>query len=289
MNEVLIKALLAKNGRSLESCRPVGGGCINAAYRVITGSGSYFIKLNKSDAYPGMFEAEAKGLELLAASTDLIIPRVVDTGSDAGSGISYILLEWIEAGVRGHSFWRQFGISLAKMHRHSSEYFGLGHDNYIGSLPQSNTRAVSWPAFFITSRLQPQLKLAVENGLVDPALQKKFELLFEKIGHIFPAEPPALLHGDLWNGNFMASAGGAACLFDPAVYYGHREMDLAMSRLFGGFDEDFYAAYMEAYPLQPGWQQRVDLCNLYPLLVHVNLFGAAYVNQVRAVLEKFAG
>jgi fructosamine-3-kinase len=176
-------------------------------------------------------------------------------------------------------------MSLAKLHEVKSDQYGLDHDNYIGSLAQSNTKHPDWKSFFITERIQPQLKLAMEKGLIDMEMIKQFESFFDHFDDLIPEEPPALLHGDLWNGNYLVSNSGKAALIDPAVYFGHREMDLAMTKLFGGFDAEFYQAYNEKFPLKKGWEKRIPIHNLYPLLVHVNLFGSGYVSQIKLILN----
>ncbi len=264
---------------------PVGGGCINHGGRLRTTAGDWFLKWNLRQAYPGMFEAEARGLELLNAANGPYVPEVLATG--ACSDRSFIIMEWIEPGPRRGDFWEDFGTGLARLHRQSSDTFGLDHDNYIGSLPQPNDPAGNWVDFFINQRLEVQLRQAIDRGLMHSGHRKAFERLYRQIPGLFPEEPPALLHGDLWSGNYMTGPDGQAAIIDPAVYYGFREMDLAMSRLFGGFAPAFYESYREAWPLEPGYEDRFDVCNLYPLLVHVNLFGSGYVPQVEGILRRF--
>jgi protein-ribulosamine 3-kinase len=227
-----------------------------------------------------MFAAEAKGLALLRKANAFCIPEIILQENDQ------LFLEWLERTPPPASGWRVAGEKLAQLHKNSASLFGLDHDNYIGSLPQSNKWHETWADFFAQERIFPQLKMARDHHKIDAALMKKAERFCSALTEIFPAEPPALLHGDLWSGNFFFSTKGPA-IFDPAVYYGHREMDLAMTKLFGGFDADFYEGYEEEFPLEKSWKERVDLCNLYPLLVHVNLFGGSYVQDVKLVLEKF--
>ena len=169
------------------------------------------------------------------------------------------------------------------MHQQTHPKFGLEFDNYIGSLQQSNEQNKNWDDFFIQKRLQAQLSI----GDFTANILSDFDKLFQKIPNIFPAEKTALLHGDLWSGNFLAKGGDTPTLIDPAIYYGNREMDIAMSKLFGGFNSDFYFAYNESYPLENGWEERIQICNLYPLLVHVNLFGGGYINQVKNILSYY--
>ena len=180
-----------------------------------------------------------------------------------------------------------FGKQLAQLHQNTNTSFGLEESNYIGSLLQQNNLHNNWIDFFINERLKPQIKLARDNGKIDLSTITKFERLYTKLDEIFPEEPPALLHGDLWSGNFMVDEKGGPVIIDPAVYFGHREMDIAMTKLFGGFNQQLYQSYNEHFPLEKGWEQRVDICNLYPLMVHVNLFGGGYLEQVKSILNKF--
>jgi protein-ribulosamine 3-kinase len=274
------------NGKhvTFSEVRTAGGGSINEAFCLESKEGKYFLKWNDAASYPGMFEAEKSGLDLLRSAGAIQIPVVIAT-SVAGPG-SFLLMEWIEPGIRKKSFWSDFGKSLARLHRVTAEKFGLGNDNYIGSLPQSNSRHTSWTDFFIRERIEPQMKRAVDSGKTNGPISQLANL-YKRLPEIIPDEKPSLIHGDLWNGNFLVAADGAACLIDPAVYYGHREMDLAMSRLFGGFDSEFYRGYQEEFPLEKGFDSRIDIHNLYPLLVHVNLFGGGYVQQVESILRMF--
>ena len=265
---------------------PVGGGSINDAYRLDTDAGPFFLKTNSADRFPSMFEAEADGLKRLRTARVIRIPEVIATGEDHDD--AYILLEHIGSGARMASFWEDFGRSLARLHQHSSERFGLERDNYIGSLKQVNTPHADWRDFFMHCRLELQVKLARDKQRIGMGDVLRFERLYGKLPSLFPKEVPSLLHGDLWNGNFLTGPNGEPVLIDPAVYYGHREMDLAMSKLFGGFDAEFYAAYHAERPLEAGWEERKDLCNLYPLLVHINLFGGGYIAQVQQALRRFS-
>lgn len=263
----------------------MGGGSINTALTIKTNQGNFFVKFNDAVAYPDLFTLEARNLELLRSTRSLHIPQVISVFEFEGT--SLLMMEMIEAGTPHYDFWRDFGTGLARIHKHTNQSFGLDYDNYIGSLKQINTPKNNWIEFFIECRLNPMLRLAIDSGKADQQLVKKFESLYLRLDEIFPQEAPALLHGDLWSGNCMADMDGDPVIYDPAVYYGHREMDLAMSKLFGGFEEEFYEAYNEEYPLEKHWQQRIAICNLYPLLVHVNLFVGSYIQSVKNIVNRF--
>lgn len=263
---------------------PVPGGSINQVYKIATSVGDYFIKLNDAKLFPGMFEAEEKGLDILRRSS-FRIPQVISV--EYIKEDAFILMEFIEKGFANEGSQERMGITLAAMHKQSDKHFGLDHDNYIGSLSQSNTKKNNWTEFFIEERMEKQLKLAVDTKKMGKEIRKSFDRMYKRLDDIFPAEVPALLHGDLWSGNYLACADGSPCIFDPAVYYGHREVDLAMTKLFGGFSPLFYQIYNEHFPLEKGWEKRVDVFQLYPLLVHVNLFGGSYVADVNEIVKRF--
>ncbi len=267
------------------SVSPVGGGSINETFRVETSSGLFFVKKNSSSLYPKMFEKEALGLKILADAGEIPVPEVV--AWDETNEESFLILNYITPGTKSADFWETFAKRLAALHRHTDKMFGLDHDNYIGSLPQPNRHHSAWTDFFREERLQFQVKMARDAGKIGGDTIKRFERFYQKLEDIFPVEPPALIHGDLWGGNFIVNSNGEAVIIDPAVYYGHREMDLGMSQLFGGFHNSFYEAYNRHFPLQPGWQERLDYCNLYPLMVHVNLFGGGYLASVNSILKIF--
>ena len=279
--EPLRRSLEAHFGRVGE-VRAVSGGSINQAARVEGADGPFFLKYS-ADAPPGIFAAEARGLEALAASgCGLVVPRVLALGED------WLALEWLEPAPRAAGFGERLGRGLAALHR-SGGTWGWDEANFIGSLPQENAVvAGSWADFWWTRRLEPQLRRARTVGRL-PARDADWERLRDALPTLLaPAESdgPSLLHGDLWSGNVMSAAHGPA-LVDPAVYRGHREVDLAMSELFGGFSADFYAAYNEAWPLRPGYREkRCGVYQLYYLLVHVNLFGGAYGAQTAEVLRR---
>lgn len=281
----ILNAVETAIGESIESFSFLSGGCINKGGRLTTSGGSFFLKWNDEKKFPGMFFAEARGLALLRKAKGLAVPMVVQTGS--AGGLQFLLLEYIESGTRSGSFWKNFGAGLATLHKSSAPYFGLDHDNYIGTLPQFNTTQSTWVNFFKEHRLNAQLKIAIDHNKLETDILKKFNLLFTELSSLLPDEPPALLHGDLWSGNVMVNSSGDPCLIDPAAYYGHREADLAMTQLFGGFDSSFLKSYTEVFPLADDFHNRFDLYNLYPLLVHLNLFGGGYKSQIVSVLKRF--
>ncbi|WP_420316236.1 fructosamine kinase family protein [Ekhidna sp.] len=266
------------------SIQNLSGGCINNAIHVKTETKDFFIKSNKTSLIE-MFQSEAKGLKLLHTLSPISTPIVIDVGII--DDISFLVTSWIQKGSPNSKFWKDFGTNLARQHKETSELFGLDHDNFIGSLPQSNNQHSSWYDFFIEERLTPQLKLATSKSFVDRNLLKQFDILMGQLDQLIPNEKPALLHGDLWSGNYMINSNGEASIFDPAVHYGHRETELAFTMLFGGFSPQFYEYYREEYPLESGFEERVDIHNLYPLLVHVNLFGTSYLSGIQQTLKRF--
>lgn len=261
----------------------VHGGDINEAARIQSPNGDlFFLKWNTS-APSDMFAKEARGLEVLnKASSGLVVPGVIEVNK------KYLLLEYIpEGGGQAHSA-LESGKALAKLHRNTHTSFGLDHNNYIGRLPQSNTQHSNWADFYALERIEPQIKAGIESNKLDRSILGKVEGLYKKLGSIFPSEVPALVHGDLWSGNFMFTKSGKGSIYDPAVYFGHREMDVAMTRLFGGFSANFYKGYNQEYPLEGGFDNRVAICNLYPLLVHANLFGGSYCHQAENIIKRYA-
>lgn len=260
----------------------IGGGCIHYAVCASCEHGSYFIKSNRN-AFD-MFEKEARGLNILRDTNVIGIPEVLALGTI--DGMDYLCLSFVEKGSADSNYWSLFGESLANLHAVIAENFGLDHDNYIGSLKQSNSPHKTWIDFFITERLMPQLALAAKSNLINSGVQKDFEILFKKLPELLPVEQPTLLHGDLWSGNIICDTNGQPHIFDPAIYYGHREAELAFTQLFGGFAPEFYDAYHHNFPLQKGFERRSDIFNIYPLLVHVNLFGQSYVSGIKAILKK---
>jgi fructosamine-3-kinase len=263
----------------------VGGGCISNAERLTMKSGrSFFLKSGP----PGkLFFCEANGLEELKKPAEIRIPEVLLAEED------YILLENIISGTAGQNFFKTFGQQFARLHQCHNENFGFYEDNFIGSSPQINRpsekEGKNWSEFFLTKRLLFQLHLSEENGYCTDKLRKGFHLLENKIESVLRGseEKPSLLHGDLWRGNFLCDESGNPVLIDPAVYYGHREADLAVTRLFGGFPQEFYDVYNEEFPLKEGASYRRNLNMLYHVMNHLNLFGSGYYSQAERLLWSY--
>ncbi len=265
---------------------PCSGGCINQCYRISQQGSQYFVKCNNQSIF-NLFQSEARGLEELAAAAVIRVPRVYAQG-ESGS-YQFLLCEYIEEGRKGRDFFEQFGRELAALHRHRGEYYGFVEDNYLGSAKQKNEPSSSWIEFFRDRRLNYQFQWAKKQGFFPHTeVEHSFEKLLARLDDLLIDEPPSLLHGDLWAGNYMVDSTGQAVLIDPAVYYGNREADLAMTELFSGFSPSFYASYAEVYPLQPGYAERRDLYNLYHLLNHLNIFGSSYLPSVEAVIKDYA-
>ncbi len=262
----------------------VGGGSINKTCQLVTDTKErFFLKINDAGLYPGLFDKERRGLESLRPF--MRTPEVLL--NEVFQGLQLMVTEWIEPGPKTERFWKEFGLKLAALHQHNSTSFGLAYDNYMGSLKQRNTQCDTWVNFFREQRIEPQVKLAVENGLLPKRWLKNLENLYSQLPSIFPEEKPCLVHGDLWSGNFICDQKQMPVLIDPAIYYGHRSVDLAMTTLFGRFHPVFYQAYHEQFPLPANYEEQWEIANLYPLLIHLNLFGGNYRESITASLERF--
>ncbi len=257
----------------------LGGGCIADSQVIKTESGKkYFIK---KYAFPNIHKTEANGLTELAKPNVIKIPEVIFYDDEI------LILDFIQEGRKKNNFFEDFGRPVAKLHKFTAEKFGFYADNYCGSTPQKNIPMNDdWTEFYFNNRLLLQYKLAEKNNYVTAELKSSFLKLESKINKIIQTEEkPALLHGDLWGGNYIVDANGNACLIDPAVYYGNREADLAMTKIFGGFDSLFYEAYQKEFPLPDGWQYRENIYKLYHIFNHLNLFGMTYYNQVMELIN----
>lgn len=264
----------------------VHGGDINRSWCLYTNNGKFFLKVNTASLHPGMFEKEANGLEALRKQSSFKIPAVNRVG--IANNQQYLLLEFIEKGSLQPGYWQRFGKTLAQLHQRPQSSFGWNEDNYIGTLQQSNAQHLNWSSFYTECRIMPLVKQLLALKVFSSADTAAAESFCSKLDSLFPDEPPALLHGDLWSGNYMITATDGIAIYDPAVYCGHREMDIGMSLLFGGFPELFYSSYNEIYPMEKGWQQRVSLTQLYPLLVHAILFGGHYVHDAREIIHHYS-
>jgi fructosamine-3-kinase len=266
----------------------VAGGDINNAFAVTLASGRrLFVKTHRSPLTE-VFVREAEGLAWLAEANALRVPGVVAASEVDARGPACLVLEYIARGSPGASYDETLGRGLAALHRFGATGFGHERANYLATLPQDNTSSADWPAFYAERRLSPLTDRAVARGLLPASVAARLQRLCEQMNEFTgDAEPPARLHGDLWGGNALAADSGEPVIFDPAVYGGHREIDLAMMRLFGGFSRRVFDAYRESYPLTPGHEDRVALYQLYPLLAHVNLFGGGYVSQLDQALSVY--
>lgn len=266
-----------------------GGGCISEALRLQTTAGPFFLKYH-IDPPHGMFEREAEGLNALRRATSLRIPEPLAFSWGGDTFPHYLLMEYIPSGPPPPLFFERFGQGLAELHMDcGAEHYGFPNDNFIGLTPQPNRWGDDWVAFFRDRRLGHQLKLAERKGYLGE-LQTRGRRLLERLPEFLhdPAELPTLLHGDLWSGNYLCSADGDPVLIDPAAYYGRREADLAMMKLFGGFPPALFEAYEEVWPLADGSEDRIAIYQLYHLLNHLNLFGGGYAGQCLEILRRYS-
>ncbi|MDH5377636.1 MAG: fructosamine kinase family protein [Gammaproteobacteria bacterium] len=262
--------------------KSVGGGSINDSYLLSSDSFQVFVKVNRRECYD-MFAAEAEGLAELAQASAIRVPKII--GYDADRQSAFIAMEYIPMGAGNTNSAIRLGESLAQLHQNTSNRFGWYRDNTIGSTPQINKQNTDWVDFYAENRLKYQYGLALKNGF--GSTLSRIEVLLEELHQFFTDyEPaPSLLHGDLWSGNYGYDATANPVLFDPAVYYGDREADIAMTELFGGFSKDFYAAYNDFSPLDNGYRVRKTLYNLYHILNHLNLFGSSYLSQSKNMID----
>jgi fructosamine-3-kinase len=295
----LSAALASAVGAAPVTAHPLGGGSINRAARVVLEGGREIFVKHHPDAPVGAFTAEAHGLGWLAEAGALRTPAVLGVGDRPGA--RFLALEWIapadpgaQLGAGSSLNWasaaERFGRGLARLHRFGAPCFGLDRDNLIGPLPQDNAPRPTWAEFYGERRIVPMARRAIDAGRLDRALAPRVDALAGRLPELCgPAEPPARLHGDLWSGNALLDVAGGPVVVDPAAHGGHREVDLAMMRLFGGFPEAVFAAYAEEYPPAPGHADRLELWQLYPLLVHVVLFGGAYAAAAARVIRRHSG
>lgn len=261
---------------------PLSGGDISRAWRLEMADGRSLILKVKPDAPPDMFAREAEGLAALADAGGPTIPAAHLAGPD------FLLLEDLRPSPPAPTYWPEFGLRLATMHRTTHTHYGFSHDNYCGLTPQPNPWTESGHEFFAEHRLRHQARLARDRERLDARDVRRLESLCVRLPDLVPIQSPALIHGDLWSGNALAGPRGEPALIDPAAHFGWAEAEIALSLLFGGFPPAFYNAYAASYPLAPGWRGRMDIYNLYHLLNHLNMFGAGYLAQVQAVLRRYS-
>jgi fructosamine-3-kinase len=277
-------ALASQLGRAIRSIRPVTGGEIGRSFKVLLEDGEAIFVKHYPDAPPGLSQSERAGLDWLAETRTLRVVRAITTGEE------WLALEWIESAPAAQDYAERLGRGLARMHLAGSDQFGHDDDGWLAMLPQSNRPHREWSRFYAEERIRPLTKENAEMGLLSAALRDRlFRLCDQMEQAVGPPERPARLHGDLWSGNVLTDEQGQPCLIDPAAHAGHREVDLAMMRLFGGFPPVVFEAYEAEAPLAPGWQLRVPLYQLWPLLVHVRLFGSGYRRQLEDRLDAVLG
>ncbi len=272
--------LISNDLGAILSSNACSGGCICESYQVHTSKQAFFVKL-LSTPLENMFAAEAEGLNALRKATSLCVPNVI------GHSKHFLILQDLNSGAPARNYWSTLGEGLAEIHYHAAECYGFTLDNFCGKTPQPNPRIQNGHDFFAQHRLLYQAKLAVENREINNTVLQQIELLCERLPNLIPTQIPVLLHGDLWSGNVMSNHEGQPALIDPAAYWGWAEADIAMTQLFGGFPSEFYQTYIHHHPLEAGWQERMDLYNLYHLLNHVNLFGGSYLASVKRTLNRY--
>lgn len=280
LGRLLEAEIAACVGSDVVGAAALAGGDINDAFAVTLADRRRIFVKTRAQAPARMFETEASGLEWLRTAGALRVPRVI------ASSERFLALELLDSAPRTKDFDEHLGRGLAQLHRFGAGEFGLEYDNFIGTLEQANSPCATWSEFYGERRLLPQIERAVRSRRVPPNWVERFERLLASLSERIPEEPPHRLHGDLWGGNLHVGPEGEPCLIDPAAYAGNREVDLSMMRLFGGFSNRVFEVYDGEFPLLPGSKERVELYQLYPLLVHVNLFGGSYVGSVERVLTK---
>lgn len=276
-------------GASIVGFESVGGGCISNATRLRSKSGDFFLKWSNGQAAQ-TFPAEAFSLSAMhGVQSDLIIPEAILARDASGLAPGVLLMNWIDSGSKGQDFWEVFGRGLAQMHRSTDARYGFAEDNFIGRIPQENTWEDSWVTFFREHRLESQVARARTNRRWQASWDRPLDHLYARLADVLPEKPEAsILHGDLWGGNYMVERGGKPVLIDPASYHGHREADLAMTELFGGFDRRFYDAYRSTWPIEGGYDERRQIYNLYHLINHLNHFGSGYSDSVAGILRLYS-
>ncbi len=272
-------------GEQVQNLTPLSGGDISSVYKVGTRTQNYLVKIHTGSEAMGMFQSEKQALDYIKNTNSIAVPEVFYLSEF--EGIAILVTEYVQSGSPRHEDWKKFGHDLAKLHSFTNEFFGWANDNFIGHLVQYNTPHTNWPEFYAHERLQVQLQLALQKNLLSadeiPSIDRLKEVC---VTYLYDAKPQ-LIHGDLWGGNFLFDTLGKAWLIDPSVYFGHGLVDIAMSKLFGGFTPSFYDAYFEINPKPIYYKEQIDLYQLYYLLVHLNLFGRSYSTSVRNILKRY--
>ena len=280
--ELVIAWLAAEGYGGVVELQPVAGGCINQGAILRTAGGpSFFLKQN-ADAPDAMFLREVEGLGALAVDGGPRLPSPLLAGAD------FLLLEDLRPAAPAPGYWDDFGRQLARLHNHTAGTFGFQHDNFLGTTPQPNPSTPDGFEFFAVQRLEHQGRLAYARVLLSQAVLERVLEVARNLRNWIPKQPASLIHGDLWSGNALTGPAGEPAIIDPAAHYGWAEAELGMTNLFGGFPDRFYGAYLEARPLESGWRERLPIYNLYHLLNHLNLFGASYLGQVQAILNRYS-
>ena len=272
-------------GQVFDLALPISGGDINDAFLLKGKAGNVFVKINESKHAFSNFESERFGLKQIAKSKTISTPSLKAIGQFQKT--SFLVMEYIYQEAPNNLFWSNLGRQLAQLHLIQFNKFGHQKDNFIGSLPQSNKEHATWSSFFEHERIRPQIKLANQSGLLLTNDMNNFELLFKKLNSILPNSKASMIHGDLWSGNIICGLNQNPFLVDPSYAQADREMDIAMSKLFGGFDKVFYDSYNEIFTLEKSFNERIQLLQLYYLLVHLNIFGNSYYKQTMHCLKKY--
>lgn len=265
--------------------KPIHSGYVSDAYSVSTRERRYFLKVSREPVLPDFFLPEKEGLSTLKENFGSNVPQVINVFEV--EDLQFLLMEFVESGVPHANFWTTFGHKLAGMHQNTHQSFGWDSDNYIGALAQKNKWDASWVSFFAENRILPLVQQLTDLGFFSTAQLTQAEKLCAELDNILPKERPALIHGDLWSGNFLVDKKGLPVLIDPSISFSHREMDIAMTKLFGGFPREFYESYEQRFPLATGWETRLPVTQLYPLLVHAALFGGSYISRCKETLARF--
>jgi protein-ribulosamine 3-kinase len=283
-----ITQLLTKGGNNSKKVnfQPIGGGSINQAFKIDFINHSFFCKVNSATKFPQLFEKECQGLLQIKKQGSIQVPEIIHCFEYLEYQV--LILEWIIPSTKDTSFWERFGKQLAALHQNNNEYFGFPESNYMGNILQSNDASHNWIDFFCNRRLQPMISKCFNANLLTQKHVFQFERLLPKLPGIFDeALAPVLVHGDLWSGNFICNENSEPLLIDPAVSYSHPSVDLGMSTLFGGFDQRFYDTYQYYNPFPTNYKEQWEVTNLYPLLLHLLLFGSSYLSQIEQTLSKY--